>query len=129
MNMKKISLVLSSKEFLHYVCDTLLMFLKGLIRVPCAIVLGVSSVSVWIYGLAKKFCIEHTKAAVIVGFALCFMAMFAEFIYFKLKLQESSYQTSQLIQKNYQLEQTDRYDIGYHDAMAKNREMLQNARQ
>lgn len=125
--MKKISFVLSSKEFLHYVGETLLMFLKGLIRVPCALFLGVSSLSVWLYGLVKKFCIEHTKAAVIIGFALCFMAMFVEFVYFKLKLQESSYQTSQLIQKNYQLEQTDRYDIGYHDAMAKNLEMLRNS--
>lgn len=127
--MKKISFVLSSKEFQHYVGETLLMFMKGLVRVPCVVVLGVSSLSAWLYGLVKEFCIEHTKAAVIVGFVLCFMAMFVEFIYFKLKLQESSYKISQLIQKNYQLEQTDRYDIGYYDAMAKNREMLQNARQ
>lgn len=126
--MSKISLVLSSKEFLHYVKETLLMFLKGLIRVPWAMFVGVSSLSVWLFGLLVKFCKEHTKAAVIIGFVMCFVVMFVEFIYFKLKLQESSYETSQLIQKNYQLEQTDRYDIGYHDAMAKNLEMLKSAR-
>jgi hypothetical protein len=29
-----------------------------------------------------------------------------------------------ILARNYELEQTDRYDIGFHDAMAKNREML-----
>ena len=50
--------------------------------------------------------------------------MFVEFVYFKIQLAKSSYQTSELIKRNYELEQTDRYDIGFHDAMAKNREML-----
>jgi hypothetical protein len=52
------------------------------------------------------------------------MAMFVEFVYFKIQLAKSSYQTSELIKRNYELEQTDRYDLGFHDAMAKNREML-----
>ena len=50
--------------------------------------------------------------------------MFVEFIYFKIQLAKCSYQTSELIKRNYELEQTDRYDIGFHDAMAKNKEML-----
>jgi hypothetical protein len=52
------------------------------------------------------------------------MAMFVEFVYFKIQLAKSSYQTSELIKRNYELEQTDRYDIGFHDAMAKSKEML-----
>ena len=66
----------------------------------------------------------NTKVAVIIGFVLCFIVMFVEFVYFKIQLAKSSYQTSELIKRNYELEQTDRYDIGFHDAMAKNKEML-----
>lgn len=93
--MKKLKLVFTSTDFASYTKSTMGMLCK-----------------------------ENTKAAVIIGFVLCFMVMFVEFVYFKIQLAKSSYQTSELIKRNYELEQTDRYDIGFHDAMAKSKEML-----
>ena len=100
------------------------MLCKVLLRIPYLVLVGIVST---ICSLAKcivRFCKENTKAAVIIGFVLCFMAMFVEFVYFKIQLAKSSYQTSELIKRNYELEQTDRYDIGFNDAMAKSKEML-----
>jgi hypothetical protein len=100
------------------------MLCKVLIRIPYLVLVGIVSTTCWLAKCIVKFCKENTKVAVIIGFILCFMLMFVEFIYFKLQLAKSSYQTSELIKRNYELEQTDRYDIGFHDAMAKNREMF-----
>ena len=100
------------------------MLCKVLLRIPYLVLAGIVSTICWIYKSIVRFCKENTKASVIIGFVLCFIVMFVEFVYFKIQLAKSSYQTSELIKRNYELEQTDRYDIGYHDAMAKNKEML-----
>ena len=100
------------------------MLCKVLLRIPYLVLVGIVSTTCWLVECVVKFCKENTKVAVIIGFVLCFMAMFVEFVYFKIQLAKSSYQTSELIKRNYELEQTDRYDIGFHDAMAKNKEML-----
>ena len=100
------------------------MLCKVLLRIPYIVLVGIVSTTCWLAKYIVRFCKENTKAAVIIGFVLCFIVMFVEFVYFKIQLAKSSYQTSELIKRNYELEQTDRYDIGFHDAMAKNKEML-----
>lgn len=115
---------MSYKEFVAYLKSTASLVVKSIARIPYLVFVALTSVACSLCSLAVKFCREHTKAAVIIGFALCFLIMFVEFIYFKLQLSECSIQTSELIKRNYQLEQIDRYDIGYHDAMAKNKEMI-----
>lgn len=122
--------IMTAREFADFLKATALMLVKGIFRVPCAVFLGLASLSCWFAKKVAGFCKEHTKAAVIIGFVMCLVVMFVEFVYFKIQLQKSSYKTSELIKKNYELEQTDRYDIGYHDAMKKNKEMLtQNMKQ
>lgn len=115
---------MSSKEFVNYLRDTTRLVLKSITRIPYLVFVALASVTYWLYTLIVRFCHEYTKAAVVIGFVLCFLIMLAEFVYFKLQLSEYSNQTSELIKQNYRLEQIDRYDIGYHDAMAKNKEML-----
>lgn len=122
--MKKLTLVFTSTDFASYTKSTMCMLCKVLLRIPYLVLVGIVSTTCWLAKCIVKFCKENTKVAVIIGFILCFMLMFVEFIYFKLQLAKSSYQISELIKRNYELEQTDRYDIGFHDAMAKNREML-----
>nr|DAN99048.1 MAG TPA: hypothetical protein [Caudoviricetes sp.] len=122
--MKKLTLVFTSTDFASYTKSTMGMLCKVLLRIPYLVLVGIVSTTCWLAKCIVKFCKENTKVAVIIGFILCFMLMFVEFIYFKLQLAKSSYQISELIKRNYELEQTDRYDIGFHDAMAKNREML-----
>ena len=122
--MKKLKLVFTSTDFVSYTKSTMGMLCKVLLRIPYLVLAGIVSTTCWLSKFIVRFCKENTKAAVIIGFAICFMVMFVEFIYFKIQLAKSSYQTSELIKRNYELEQTDRYDIGYHDAMAKNKEML-----
>lgn len=122
--MKKLKLVFTSTDFVSYTKSTMGMLCKALLRIPYLVFVGIVSTICWLAKCIVKFCKENTKAAVIIGFAICFMVMFVEFVYFKIQLAKSSYQTSELIRRNYELEQTDRYDIGYHDAMAKNEEML-----
>lgn len=122
--MKKLKLVFTSTDFASYTNSTMGMLCKVLLRIPYLVLVGIVSTTCWLAKCIVRFCKENTKAAVIIGFAICFMVMFVEFIYFKIQLAKSSYQTSELIKRNYELEQTDRYDIGFHDAMAKNREML-----
>lgn len=122
--MKKLTLVFTSTDFASYTKSTMGMLCKVLLRIPYLVLVGIVSTTCWLAKCIVKFCKENTKVAVIIGFILCFMLMFVEFIYFKLQLAKSSYQISELIKRNYELEQTDIYDIGFHDAMAKNREML-----
>lgn len=122
--MKKLTLVFTSTDFASYTKSTMGMLCKVLLRIPYLVLVGIVSTTCWLAKCIVKFCKENTKVAVIIGFILCFMLMFVEFICFKLQLAKSSYQISELIKRNYELEQTDRYDIGFHDAMAKNREML-----
>lgn len=122
--MKKLTLVFTSTDFASYTKSTMGMLCKVLLRIPYLVLVGIVSTTCWLAKCIVKFCKENTKVAVIIGFILCFMLMFVEFIYFKLQLAKSSYQISELIKRNFELEQTDRYDIGFHDAMAKNREML-----
>jgi hypothetical protein len=122
--MKKLKLVFTSTDFASYTKRTMSMLCKVLLRIPYLVLVGIVSTTCWLAECIVRFCKENTKVAVIIGFILCFMLMFVEFIYFKLQLAKCSYQTSELIKRNYELEQTDRYDIGFHDAMAKNREML-----
>lgn len=122
--MNKLKLIFTSTDFASYTMSTMGMLCKVLIRIPYLVLVGIVSTTCGIAKCIVKFCKENTKVAVIIGFILCFMLMFVELIYFKLQLAKSSYQTSELIKRNYELEQTDRYDIGFHDAMAKNREML-----
>lgn len=122
--MKKLKLVFTSTDFASYTKSTMSMLCKVLLRIPYLVLVGIVSTTCWVAKCIVRFCKEYTKAAVIIGFVLCFMAMFVEFVYFKIQLAKSSYQTSELIKRNYELEQTDRYDLGFHDAMAKNREML-----
>lgn len=122
--MKKLTLVFTSTDFASYTKSTMGMLCKVLLRIPYLVLVGIVSTTCWLAKCIVKFCKENTKVAVIIGFILCFMLMFVEFIYFKLQLAKSSYQISEIIKRNYELEQTDRYDIGFHDAMAKNREML-----
>lgn len=122
--MKKLTLVFTSTDFASYTKSTMGMLCKVLLRIPYLVLVGIVSTTCWLAKCIVKFCKENTKVAVIIGFILCFMLMFVEFIYFKIQLAKSSYQISELIKRNYELEQTDRYDIGFHDAMAKNREML-----
>lgn len=120
---------LSIGELVDFAKTTFSMLAKGVLRIPCVMFLSMSSLTCWVANRIARFCKEYTKAATIIGFVLCFMLMFVEFVYFKIQLQKNSYKISELIKKNYELEQTDRYDIGYHDAMAKNKEMLiQNAK-
>lgn len=122
--MKKYAIILKKKDFLALVKNTARLLVKALLRIPYLIGVGLVSFIYWLVRLVVNFCKEHTKAAVIIGFVVCFMLMIAEFVYFKLQLEKSSYRISELIKQNYELEQTDRYDIGFHDAMAKNKEML-----
>lgn len=122
--MKKLKLVFTSTDFVSYAKSTVCMLCKVLLRIPYLVLAGIVSTICWISKSIVKFCKENTKESVIIGFVLCFIVMFVEFVYFKIQLAKSSYQTSELIKRNYELEQTDRYDIGYHDAMAKNKEML-----
>lgn len=122
--MKKLTLVFTSTDFASYTKSTMGMLCKVLLRIPYLVLVGIVSTTCWLAKCIVKFCKENTKVAVIIGFILCFMLMLVEFIYFKLQLAKSSYQISEFIKRNYELEQTDRYDIGFHDAMAKNREML-----
>ena len=122
--MKKIKLIFSAKDFREYVKSTACMVVRCAFRIPFGIVVGFFSVMYWLWRKTMRFCREHTKAAVIIGFALCFVVMLGEFIYFKVQLRRSSYVISELIKRNYKLEQTDRYDVGYHDAMRKTSEML-----
>lgn len=122
--MKKLKLVFTSTDFVSYTKSTMGMLCKALLRIPYLVFVGIVSTICWLAKCIVKFCKENTKAAVIIGFAICFMVMFVEYVYFKIQVAKSSYQTSELIRRNYELEQTDRYDIGYHDAMAKNKEML-----
>ena len=112
------------RDIVSYSKRTVGLVLKSIARIPYILLVVLASISCWLYSIVAQFCREHTKAAVIIGFVLCFFVMFFEFVYFKLELAECSDQTSELILRNYQLEQTDRYNIGYHDAMAKNKEML-----
>ena len=109
---------------MSYAKSTVCMLCKVLLRIPYIVLAGIVSTICWISKSIVRFCKDNTKASVIIGFVLCFIVMFVEFVYFKIQLAKSSYQTSELIKRNYELEQTDRYDIGYHDAMAKNKEML-----
>lgn len=122
--MKKLKLVFTSTDFVSYAKSTVVMLCKVLLRIPYIVLAGIVSTICWISKSIVRFCKENTKESVIIGFVLCFIVMFVEFVYFKIQLAKSSYQTSELIKRNYELEQTDRYDIGYHDAMAKNKEML-----
>lgn len=122
--MKKLKLVFTSSDFVSYAKSTTGMLCKALLRVPYLVLIGIVSTTCWLAKCIVTFCKENTKAAVIIGFVICFMIMFVEFVYFKIQLAKSSYQISELIKRNYELEQTDRYDIGFHDAMAKNKEML-----
>lgn len=122
--MKKLKLVFTSTDFVSYAKSTVCMLCKVLLRIPYIVLAGIVSTICWISKSIVRFCKENTKESVIIGFVLCFIVMFVEFVYFKIQLAKSSYQTSELIKRNYELEQTDRYDIGYHDAMAKNKEML-----
>ena len=122
--MEKLKLVFTSTDFVSYAKSTVCMLCKVLLRIPYIVLAGIVSTICWISKSIVKFCKENTKESVIIGFVLCFIVMFVEFVYFKIQLAKSSYQTSELIKRNYELEQTDRYDIGYHDAMAKNKEML-----
>ena len=122
--MKKLKLVFTSTDFASYTKSTMGMLCKVLLRIPYLVLVGIVSTTCWLAKCIVRFCKENTKVAVIIGFILCFMLMFVEFICFKLQLAKSSYQISELIKRNYELEQTDRYDLGFHDAMAKNREML-----
>ena len=122
--MKKLKLVFTSMDFVSYAKSTVCMLCKVILRIPYLVLAGIVSTICWISKSIVRFCKENTKASVIIGFVLCFIVMFVEFVYFKIQLAKSSYQTSELIKRNYELEQTDRYDIGYHDAMAKNKEML-----
>ena len=100
--MKKLKLVFTSTDFASYTKSTMSMLCKVLLRIPYLVLVGIVSTTCWVAKCIVRFCKEYTKAAVIIGFVLCFMA----------------------IKRNYELEQTDRYDLGFHDAMAKNREML-----
>lgn len=122
--MEKLKLVFTSTDFVSYAKSTVCMLCKVILRIPYLVLAGIVSTICWISKSIVKFCKENTKESVIIGFVLCFIVMFVEFVYFKIQLAKSSYQTSELIKRNYELEQTDRYDIGYHDAMAKNKEML-----
>lgn len=122
--MKKYAIILGEKDFLALIKDTARLLVKALLRIPYLIGVGLVSVIYWLVRLVVNFCKEYTKAAVIIGFVVCFMLMIAEFVYFKIQLEKSSYRISELIKQNYELEQTDRYDIGFHDAMEKNKEML-----
>ena len=122
--MKKLKLVFTSTDFVSYAKSTVCMLCKVLLRIPYIVLAGIVSTICWISKSIVRFCKDNTKASVIIGFVLCFIVMFVEFVYFKLQLAKSSYQTSELIKRNSELEQTDRYDTGYHDAMAKNKEML-----
>ena len=122
--MKKLKLVFTSTDFVSYAKSTVCMLCKVLLRIPYIVLAGIVSTICWISSAIGRFLKDNTKASVIIGFVLCFIVMFVEFVYFKIQLAKSSYQTSELIKRNYELEQTDRYDIGYHDAMAKNKEML-----
>lgn len=122
--MKKLKIVFTSTDFVSYTKSTIEMLCKVFLRIPYLIIAGMISTTCWLAKCIANFCKENTKVSVIIGFILCFVVMFVEFVYFKIQLAKSSYQTSELIKRNYELEQTDRYDIGFHDAMAKNKEML-----
>lgn len=122
--MKKLKLVFTSTDFVSYTKSTMGMLCKALLRIPYLVFVCIVSTICWLAKCIVRFCKDNTKAAVIIGFAICFMVMFVEFVYFKIQLAKSSYQTSELIKRNYELEQTDRYDVGFHDAMAKNKEMI-----
>lgn len=101
--MKKLKLVFTSTDFVSYTKSTMGMLCKALLRIPYLVFVGIVSTICWLAKCIVKFCKENTKAAVIIGFAICFMVMFVEFVYFKIQLAKSSYQTSELIRRNYEL--------------------------
>lgn len=115
--MKKIKLIMSSGEYFSYMKGTFSLLIRLIVRAPLLVLVTGTSIICWLTRLLVRFCREQTKAAVIVGFALCLFVMFFEFVYFKIKLAEESDKTGILLKKNYELEQKDRYDIGYHDGM------------
>lgn len=127
--MKKLKVIFGLEDYKKYVTSSLLLLLKSTIRVPYALLVGCVSVVWWIARKVKWFCLEYTKAAVIIGFAACLFVMVCEFVYFKIQLRHQSDAMSELIKENYQLEQVDRYDIGYYDAMRKNSQMAQMGEQ
>lgn len=122
--MKAIKFIMSRIEIVTYAKDIVGHIFKDVVRIPYILSVVVFSLVYWCASLIRNFYIKYTKIAIIIGFVLCFFVMFIEYVYFKIQMEEYSYRVSELLKENYELEQTDRYDIGYHDAMAKKEEML-----
>ena len=127
--MRKVRLIYGSDEYKRVVLDDVRKVAMLIVHIPYVLVAGVSSLVAFSARMVYSFCKEHTKVAVIIGYVLCVLTIIGQFFYYGLKLRESSDRQSELIKENYQLEQTDRYDIGYHDAMEKNSAMEREAMQ
>jgi hypothetical protein len=98
---------------------------KGMLLVPYTLVVLAASMMKGLVDKAIRFCKEHTKVAVILGFAFCLLTIVFEYVYFGLKLRESADAYGMLNEENDSLRQADRYDIGFADAMAKNARMVE----
>lgn len=125
--MRKVRLIYGSDEYKRVVLDDVRKVAMLIVHIPYILVAGASSLVAFSARKVYFFYKEHTKVAVIIGYVLCVLTIIGQFFYYGLKLRESSDRQSELIKENYQLEQTDRYDIGYHDAMAKNSAMEREA--
>lgn len=125
--MRKVRLIYGSDEYKRVVLDDVRKVAMLIVHIPYILVAGASSLVAFSARKVYSFYKEHTKVAVIIGYVLCVLTIIGQFFYYGLKLRESSDRQSELIKENYQLEQTDRYDIGYHDAMAKNSAMEREA--
>lgn len=124
-SMKKLKIIFGLEDYKNYVKSSLFLLLKSVMRIPYMLLTGIVSMVCWMARKVKWFCCEYTKAAVIIGFAICLFVMICEFVYFKVQLRQQQDAMGELIKDNYKLEQVDRYDVGYHDAMRKNSQMAQ----
>lgn len=85
--MKKLKLVFTSTDFASYTKSTMSMLCKVLLRIPYLVLVGIVSTTCWVAKCIVRFCKEYTKAAVIIGFVLCFMAMLLSLSILRFNLQ------------------------------------------
>lgn len=123
--MKKTQIFMQRADMVALCKRTITTLGKGFLLVPYTLFVLVASIMKGLADQAIRFCKEHTRVAVILGFAFCFLTIVFEYVYFGIKLRESADAYGMLNEENDSLRQADRYDIGYADAMAKNVRMVE----
>lgn len=115
--MEKVKLIMSRCEYFAFCKSTVLMICKCFLRLPYGLAVMVSSIMKWLWDKIVWFCKEYTKAAVVMGYAICFAIMLTEFVLLKVEIRKESDKIGELIEENYLLRQADRYDKGYADGI------------